>query len=226
MTNHMKNIIRRIIFRARRPTVVFVCGRACFSAVKVIEKTLGSRFKIKKIVNGKLPFFWGRDDILVCEDSLINKVDYNQVGFFVKNSSPFIFVVTNFGEVSSDKDYFEGKEEDVSRIKEIVKSMPSSAFLILNFDDGNVRRLRNETESKVLSFGFIEGSNFQVTDLKIDESGTNFKVNCLGSTVPFWLEKKFGKEQIYDALAAVCVGDAKSLNLVEVSQSLSFVDNA
>lgn len=226
MTSRAESIIRRIIFKVRKPTVIFVCGRACFSAAKVIEETLGSRFKIKKIIGGKLPFFWKRDDILLCEDSLINKVDYDKISFLVKNSSPFIFVVTNFGKVSSDKDYLEGREEEVSRIKKIVKNMLPSAFLILNFDDGSVRKLRNETESKILSFGFIEGSNFQVTDLKVDESGTNFKVNCLGNTVPFWLEKKFGKEQIYDALAAVCVGDAKSLNLVEVSQSLSFVDNA
>lgn len=216
----MPNTIRKIIFKIRKPTVIFVCGRGCFSAAKVIEKALEGRFKVKKMIDNKLPLFWEENEIMLCQNPLIDKVDYEEVNFLVKNSLPFIFVVTNFGEIPSDKEYFEGKEEEISRLKEIVKKMPPSAFLLLNFDDGNVRRLKNEIEAKVLCFGFIEGANFRATDLNIDEKGTNLKVNYLGNTVPFWLEKKFGKEQIYDALAAICVGEAKGLNLVGVSQSL------
>ena len=38
--------------------------------------------------------------------------------------------------------------------------------------------------------------------------------------MPVWLEGIFGKEQIYSALAAVCVGEILDLNLVEISQAL------
>ncbi|GAI57101.1 unnamed protein product, partial [marine sediment metagenome] len=110
-------------------------------------------------------------------------------------------------------------------------------FLILNFDDETAREIKTETIAHSLTFGFQEGADFQASDIKYQTSegseggkegkaifdlntGVNFKINYKGNIVPVWLEKLFGKEQIYSALAAVGVGVIFDLNLVEISQAL------
>jgi len=91
--------------------------------------------------------------------------------------------------------------------------------LILNFDDETVRELKTETIAHPLTFGFQEEADFRASDIKLN-SGTNFKINYKGNIVPIWLEKLFGKEQIYSTLSAVSVGVIFNLNLVEISQAL------
>ena len=89
-------------------------------------------------------------------------------------------------------------------------------FLIANFDKGNIRRMMKERAAvKVLTFGFQEGANLQATDLR-ENGGTNFKINYQGKIVPIWLESS-SREEIYSVLAAVTVGVALGLNLVEIS---------
>ncbi len=49
---------------------------------------------------------------------------------------------------------------------------------------------------------------------------TNFKINYKGYVVPVWLDKIFGKEQVYAALTAAVAGLIYEMNLVEISQAL------
>jgi len=69
-------------------------------------------------------------------------------------------------------------------------------------------------------------AELQVSDIKMNGQGINFKVSYRGSIVPFWLITEPGitaekaKLKIQDALALVAVGLAIDLNLVEISQAL------
>jgi len=75
---------------------------------------------------------------------------------------------------------------------------------------------------ETLSFGINEKSDVFASDIHAN-GGINFKVNYKGSSVPFWANyspETDSKEQILPVLAAVCVGIALDLNLVEISQSL------
>jgi len=98
-------------------------------------------------------------------------------------------------------------------------SLKGKKYLILNYDEENIRRLKNQASSKVLTFGFRSGADFRASDVKVND-GTNFKINHHGNIVPVWLGKSFGKEYIYAALAAAAVGEVFGLNLVEVSGAL------
>jgi len=100
-----------------------------------------------------------------------------------------------------------------------IADLPIGRYLILNYDQENIRKIKENNPDKVLTFGFQEGADFRASDLKIN-GGINFKINYKENIVPFWLKGGDDKNQIYAALAAACVGTIFDLNLVEISQAL------
>lgn len=69
-------------------------------------------------------------------------------------------------------------------------------------------------------------AELQVSDIKMNGQGINFKVSYRGSVVPFWLVGEPGitaekaKSKIQEALVVVAMGLAIDSNLVEISQAL------
>lgn len=204
--NFQFSIFDKIGFIFKKPKVIIVsgAGRAC--AKEAIFSVMKNFFSLGK-------------EILIFESDLKSPQILERAKFLIKNSSLPILVVSHLGEIPFDRNYFAGEEEDVKNIKELAKSLPPFGYLILNFDDETVRGIKEETNLKEITFGFQKNADFCATDL-ITNGGTNFKINYKGNVVPVWLEKVFGKEQVYSALTAIAVGTVFDLNLVEISQSL------
>jgi len=193
-------------FIIKKPKIVIVVGNGRACAKEVIFQILKNYFKVGK-------------EIFIFETDLKNASEFAKFNFLVKNSSLPILAVTHFGDLPPDKDFFASDKEEIEPVKKLAKSMPSFGYLILNFDDETVREIKDETNLKEITFGFQERADFYASDIKIN-GGTNFKINYKGNVVPAWLNRTFGKEQIYSALAGVVVGTILDLNLVEISQSL------
>jgi len=200
------NLINKIKFLFKRPKVVIVTGEGRACAKEAIYQVLNPYFKIDS-------------EILIFDSDLTNPSSVETLKFLIKNSSLPILVVTQVGDIPFDKDFFAGEREKTLAIRTLAKTMPAQGFLILNFDDETVREIKADAIAHSLTFGFQEGADFQATDIKLN-SGTNFKINYKGNTVPVWLEKLFGKEQVYSALGATALGIIFDLNLVEISQAL------
>ena len=197
------NIFEKIKFILKKPKVVVVTGNGRQTAKEAIYQVLSQHFKVEK-------------EILVFE---VGDKEIKKFGFFLKNSSRTILVITPVGDIPYDKEFFSGAKEEVKEVTLLAKTLPAQTNLILNFDDETVREIDDVTNLKTLTFGFGERADFKASDVKLN-MGTNFKVNYKGNIVPVWLEKLFGKEQIYAALSAVAVGTIFDLNLVEISQAL------
>lgn len=195
--------MNKFIFLLKKPKVVVVTGNGRFSAKEAIFQVLSPHFKIGK-------------EILIFEsgDKEIKKFE-----FFLKNSPRAILVITHIGDIPYDKEFFAGEKEEVKEVTLLAKTLPAQTNLILNFDDETVREINDITNLKTLTFGFSERTDFKASDVRLN-MGTNFKVSYKGNIVPVWLEKLFGKEQIYAAISAVTVGTIFDLNLVEISQAL------
>jgi len=200
------NLINKIKFLLKRPKIVIVTGEGRACAKKAIFQVLKQYFKIDS-------------EILIFDSDLTNSSYVETLRFFIKNSSLPVLVVTQVGDIPPEKDFFAGEKEKTLTIRKLAKTMPAQGFLVLNFDDETVREIKDETNLKELTFGFQEGADFRATDLKLN-TGTNFKINYKGNIVPVWLEKLFGKEQVYSALSAAAVGTVFDLNLVQISQAL------
>jgi len=196
------NLINKIKFILKRPKVVIVTGEGRACAAEAIRKVLRQDKNKILIIEAELP-----------------PLDSNYLTRLIKNSSLPILVVTHIGDIPFDKDFFAGPREKTKEIIKLAKILPAQGFLILNFDDETAREIRTESRANSLTFGFQAEADFQASDTKLN-TGTNFKINYKGNIVPIWLEKLFGKEQIYSALAAAGVGVIFDLNLVEISQAL------
>lgn len=202
----MFNFLSKLKFLLRKPKVIIVTGEGRTCAKEAIFRVLKQYFRV------------GRE-ILIFENNLKNSSASERLQFLIKNSPLPILVVTHIGEIPFDKDFFAGEREKTVEIRKLAKTLPSYGYLILNFDDETVREIKAETNLREITFGFQEGADFRATDIKLNK-GTNFKINYKGNVVPVWLEKLFGKEQIYSALVAAVIGTIFDLNLVEISQAL------
>jgi UDP-N-acetylmuramoyl-tripeptide--D-alanyl-D-alanine ligase len=200
------SLLNKLKFIWKKPKVVIVTGNGRACAAEAISQVLKEHFKID-------------NEILIFETGLKNSQDFENLSYLVKKSPLVVLVVTHIGDIPFDKDFFAGEKGKTIEIRKLAKLMPAQGYLVLNFDDETVREIKDETNLKELTFGFQVEADFQASDIKLN-TGTNFKINYKGNIVPIWLEKLFGKEQIYAALAAIAVGTIFGLNLVEISQAL------
>lgn len=215
----MNNFLSKINFSIRKPKIIIVTGNSKNFATEFIFQVLKNQTKIRKITEDKLPLNFDKNEVLLLASDLKTSESLNVSKFLLKNSSLPILLATNIGIIPVDKDFFAGERENTAAIRELAKNLPAFGYLILNFDDEAVREIKKETNLKELTFGFQEGADFRASDINVN-NGINFKLIFQGNTVPIWLDKSFDKEQIYSALAAICIGTIFNLNLVEISQIL------
>ena len=199
------SLLNKIKFLLTKPKVVIVLGGAKETAKEAISQVLKPHFKV------------GKEILIIDQDSK----------FFIKHSRLPILVVTHVGEYHPDKEFFAGDIAQVAEIVKLAETLPSPAYLILNFDDETVREIKNKSRAHPLTFGFGVRADIRVSDVVLAESPTletNFKINYKGNVVPVWLKGK-EKEEIYAALAAAAVGEVLGLNLVEISEALKKSSN-
>jgi len=192
------SLLNKIKFLLTKPKVVIVLGGAKETAKEAISQVLKPHFKV------------GKEILIIDQDSK----------FFIKHSRLPILVVTHVGEYYPDKEFFAGDIAQVAEIAKLAEMLPAHSYLILNFDDETVRELKNKSKAHPLTFGFGIRADIKASDLVLTKEGTNFKINYQGNIVPVWLEKLFGKEQVYAGLCAAAVGQVLNLNLVEISEAL------
>lgn len=216
MKINMLNNFQKFIFSLKKPEIIIVTGNGRILAGEAICQVLKQHFKVKKTKNGLNFLDLIRNKVLIFESEI---KEIESFEFLVRKSRLPVLVVTALGEVSPEGEFSIADLEGVEGIARLVETFPPSGYLVLNFDDKTVRELGNKSSAESLTFGFQEKADLRATDIKIN-GGTNFKINYKMNIVPIWLEKLFGKEQIYSALAVAGVSEILKLNLVKVSESL------
>ena len=233
----MFNFLTKLIFYLKKPQVIIVTGKGRACGTEATWQILKKHFKVKKLEE-KIPNILSifQKEIFLIETGLKKSSFVNKLKFLVKSSKLPILVVTHVGEIPFDSDFFSGARKETIEIRKLAEIIPSFGYLILNFDDEVVREIDDITNLNTLTFGFQKGADFQATDIRTN-TGTNFKINyapkdisrpgsyalrdiSCGVIIPIWLGRLFGKEQIYSALTANCVGVAAGLNFVEISETL------
>lgn len=206
------NFLLKLIFLWRKPKIIIVTGNNRETTVEAIFCLLNQNFKVARFQEKVGDIFnIIKNEILIVGDSLTESPVIESIKFLARKSQLPLLVVNQFGDSLPSK--------DTSQSKKIAKILPAQAFLIRNFDDETLEGLKENTNLQEVTFGFQEGADFQISDIKLN-SGTNFKINHKGNIVPIWLGKPIGKEQIYSTLAAAAVGTILGLNLVEISSAL------
>ncbi|MBI4434782.1 UDP-N-acetylmuramoyl-tripeptide--D-alanyl-D-alanine ligase [Candidatus Uhrbacteria bacterium] len=152
-------------------------------------------------------------------------------------ASPSVGVITAVGPAHTE--YFRTVERVIAEKRRLIVALPRDGVAVLNRDDENVSAMRDRTHARVMTYGFhaesdVRGAEYQVTyasppapntsDLRMVPTGIAFKVVAHGSTVPVHLLGCLGRGHASSALAAVAVGTALGMHLVEIAHALAAYD--
>ncbi len=188
------------------------------------QQITGRWFWIKVILVSfaKLIFRFKYPEILVLEYAADHPGD---IKYLLDIAAPQIGVVTAIGEIPVHVEFFSGPGAIAREKSKVVEVLPSDGVAILNHDDQSVLEMRQRTKARVITYGFAEDAEVQITNFEnrmenFRPAGISFKLNFGGSFVPVKLDGCFGKAQAYTAAAAACVGLIFGMNLVRISEAL------
>lgn len=140
---------------------------------------------------------------------------------------PDITVITKFAEIPAHIEYFKSRDHVITEKGYLAQALKHDGILILNSDDADVLAFKNKTKNKVLTYGLLGDTEVRATnyDVYYSESGEpfgiTFKVEYIGNCLPVKILGSLGTNNIYSALAALSVGIALGLNLVESAENLN-----
>ncbi len=132
-----------------------------------------------------------------------------------------------FTQVSASHMEYFGSLGNIAKEKgKLITSLPASGFAILNADDARVLRFQQKTKAKIVTFGMNEVADVRAEHVIVEPEarlvkGITFKMNYAGKSLPVRLPKIVARHQVSAALAAVAVGIALRVNLVDIVDSLT-----
>lgn len=130
---------------------------------------------------------------------------FGEIELLAELARPQIAVITNVGPAHIEQ---LGSIENVAAAKkELLDSLDKSGTAILNYDNEYTRKMAENFNSKLITFGFSAGADLQVIENKFnkDLNREEFKIIWQGKKLKFYLNKP-GKHNIYNALAAIAIG--------------------
>lgn len=168
-------------------------------------------------------FFGFYPEILILEMAADKPGD---IQYLVDIAQPDIGVITAIGNIPVHVENYSGVEGVAKEKGKLVEALSDSGLAILNSDDDLVIKMAEKIKAKTISFGFGEKANirmdnfeYRFTDKGLPE-GISLKIHSDRGFTPMRLNRVLGKPQAYAIGAAVGVGLAFDLNLVEISESL------
>ncbi len=127
-------------------------------------------------------------------------------------------IITNVG--AAHLAYFGSQERVVTAKSELVQVLSRNGVAILNYDDPNVRGMREKTEARVLFYGTSEDAGVRGSEVQGDElRGFRFLLSYHGQTVPVQLHLP-GAHGVAIALAAAAAGCAAGMSLDAIGAAL------
>ena len=119
-----------------------------------------------------------------------------------------------------------GSEEDIIKAKfELIESLPSDGFAILNGDDPKQVNYELKNNVKVIWTG-IKNENVDVKalDIKCSNKGTSFEVKFPGDDKKYKFETKLlGDHNVYNILSAIACGYELGISIEELQASVKLV---
>lgn len=127
---------------------------------------------------------------------------------------PQVGVVTNVAPVHLE--FFDSVDSIALAKHELIDNLASPATAVLNFDDPRVRKFAEGFGGKVVTFGFEEGAQFRVAELRtLAEGNCRFRVKAPAFEQEFQIPLP-GRHNVQNALAAIAAS-----SLFEISPDVA-----
>ena len=167
-----------------------------------------------------LLFEKGYPEILVLELGIDHIGDMQYLMSFIK---PYVGVVTNVSV--SHLEHFKSMDTIAKEKGILIESLCKDGYAVLNGDDQRVLAMAKRTSAKSVTFGenddsTIAFSNFVYNYKEGVPDGISFKLSYDGKNIPIRLRNMLAKHSALSAVAAVAVGVAFKINLVDIAASL------
>ncbi len=187
----------------RKKRVIFITGSQRQKAGYFIDFILQSHLSVLRLnhIPSLLNFFSVlKSEIIIIED---NKNESSEkIRNFLSSLPICVFVVT--------------QARTKVRVNELLRGFAKEWRLIIDFS--TARKIKKDKNKNTLTFGIDKKkADIYITDIYQKEEETNFKVNYDYKIIPFWLNKKLKKKEIYAILPALCLAKLFKLNMAEVS---------
>jgi UDP-N-acetylmuramoyl-tripeptide--D-alanyl-D-alanine ligase len=145
-----------------------------------------------------------------------------QIRLLCEIARPETGVVTNVGATHMEQ---LGSLEAIAAAKaELLESLPSHGFAILNADDPLVRSMADRTRARVVTFGVFEDADARASEVTSRGlEGVTFRLHWQGGSAVTKTSLP-GRHIVSDALAAAAVALVDGMPLPDVAQALESID--
>ncbi|MBL7045809.1 MAG: hypothetical protein ISR99_02160 [Parcubacteria group bacterium] len=138
---------------------------------------------------------------------------------------PDVVVVTRIPDVPVHVEYFDGLDELIEEKRALVSSLKEGGLLVLNADDVNTIKFKEDTRGRVITYSMLERGTVNASKDEIHYKkglpvGLTYRVDYGGSSVPIKIEGSVGRQQIYSTLGAVAVAVGLNIDLVSIGNAL------
>lgn len=202
--------------------VIAVTGSAGKTSTKdMIYSVLSKKYNTLKTIGNKNNHIGLPLTILSLKDEEAMVVEmgmnhFGEIDYLTKIAQPNVVVITNIGTAHIG---ILGSRENILKAKlEILNGLSEKGLVILNNDDDllNNWMLNNKDKYQITSFGELKGSNIKAEDIKRELNKSLFTCNNQK-----YLINVGGEHYIYNALAAVSVGDYFKIPKKEMADALA-----
>ncbi|MFH1188723.1 MAG: Mur ligase family protein [bacterium] len=190
------------------------------------QKSGGSLFWVKVIFSAVWQLMVRQEypDVLILEYGADRPGD---IAYLLTIVRPNISVITAVGKIPVHIEFYEGSEGVAREKGKLVQGLRVNDAAVLNEDDLLVVEMKGKTRARIMTFGFTESADVKIVNFENRSEngrpkGISFKLEANGSFVPVKIDGIFGYAHAYAAAAAACVGLMKGVNLVKISEALSF----
>lgn len=248
----LKSFAARYLARNKFDIVAITGSVGKTSTKDAIYQVLSSKFKISKnqgnynneigvplsaldLKVGGFPFGWAKNvslgflktiffknnfDKLILEIGSDHPGDIKYLTSFIK---PNIAVVTRVA--CSHLEFFCSLENVAKEKGALVESLDSNGWAILNYDDPNVRKMKNRIprlrsgQAKTLFFGLDKTADLYADEIRVDINGLDFNLHYKKESKKVHLNI-IGKHLIYSILAGVAVGLVYNIKLEDCIKAI------
>ncbi|KKS91815.1 MAG: UDP-N-acetylmuramoyl-tripeptide-D-alanyl-D-alanine ligase [Parcubacteria group bacterium GW2011_GWC1_43_12] len=135
-----------------------------------------------------------------------------------------IGIITTIGEIPVHVEFFRTPEQVAKEKSNLIANISQKGWAVLNFDDLKVRNMNRLTKANVMTYGFGEGADVAIRNLKIsleqpEDAHASFEIKYKDKSASFAVKNVLGKHQICPILAAICAGLIMDMDLTEISFS-------
>ena len=152
----------------------------------------------------------------------------NEMDFHLNLVKPSVAVVTGINPTHSDSELLGSLAGVIKEKSKLLEALHSDGLAILNWDDKEVRKMAKKSRAPVWRYGTSPQGDFWAEDIKVDFSGTRFKLGYTKSSLRTKLCQiktgLVGRHFVHECLAAAAVGRKLGLDWEEIKRGLSLLE--